>query len=209
MPPRSKEPQPSFDFGFEPEPAETLGFATPTEVGPSDTFFFAIRPSPMAGARIDAMSQALISTPAWQGGHRVGLAQLHASLHALDRKAGALHDVLAAGCRAAAGLELKAFPVCFDALFQFKEGPIVLRGSDGVAPLVDLHRSLGLALRAAGFSVSLGSTPHISLIYPRTHAPVELPVIDPVSWTVDHLVLIHSRFGLTAHHELARWPLVA
>lgn len=48
-------------------------------------------------------------------------------------------------------------------------------------------------------------SPHITLGYGQAQGATR--PIDPISWTADELVLVHSLVGQTRHVALGRWPL--
>jgi 2'-5' RNA ligase len=70
-----------------------------------------------------------------------------------------------------------------------------------------LHEALRIALTDAGLG---GATrgeflPHITLAYDKLR--VKPQSIEPVTWPVKDLVLIHSELGRTTHNHLGRWAL--
>jgi RNA 2',3'-cyclic 3'-phosphodiesterase len=86
-------------------------------------------------------------------------------------------------------------------------GPILLRGSDGLAALRAFQQTLKVALIKAGLGRYVHSVPepHVTLSYDSRDAP-ERP-IDPIGWTVRHFVLIESRLGKHQHIERGRWSI--
>jgi 2'-5' RNA ligase len=111
-------------------------------------------------------------------------------------------------CEAAADVRVAPFNVSLDrsVSFQGRPGnrPFVLSGDEGVRQLVSFRRMLGAAMTRRGLRrrANTNFTPHVTLLY-DTRAVEEHPV-EPISWTVNEIVLIHSVNG---HTHLARWPL--
>jgi 2'-5' RNA ligase len=70
--------------------------------------------------------------------------------------------------------------------------------------LRSFRRTLGVAMARKGFRylAKKDFTPHITLLY--AERDVEEHPIEPIYWTVNEFVLIHSMHG---HVHLARWPL--
>jgi 2'-5' RNA ligase len=111
-------------------------------------------------------------------------------------------------CEAAAEVRTSPFDVLFDRSVTFRgkprNQPFVLTGDDGLERLKSFRRTLGLAMASNGlrFLAKKDFTPHITLMYAE-HDVEEHP-IEPIGWTVNEFVLIHSMHG---HVHLGRWPL--
>lgn len=111
-------------------------------------------------------------------------------------------------CEAAAEIRTSPFDVLFDRSVTFRgkprNQPFVLTGDDGLDRLKSFRRTLGLAMASKGlrFLAKKDFTPHITLMYAE-HDVEEHP-IEPIGWTVNEFVLIHSMHG---HVHLGRWPL--
>ena len=109
---------------------------------------------------------------------------------------------------AAAEIRTSPFDVLFDrsVTFRGKPGnqPFVLTGNDGLDRLKSFRRTLGLAMASNGlrFLAKKDFTPHVTLMY--AERDVEEHPIEPIGWTVNEFVLIHSMHG---HVHLGRWPL--
>lgn len=103
---------------------------------------------------------------------------------------------------------MQPFEVSFDrsASFRGRAGnrPFVLIGDDGMDRLRRFRKTLGLAMAENGLKrlANRDFTPHITLLYAERN--IEEHPIEPIGWTVNELVLIHSMQG---HAHLARWPL--
>lgn len=198
-----------FSFGFDDknglQPVDA--YTPPKDVADRHVFFFAVMPPETVARRIDAFSRSLCAEHGLYG-TRVGAERLHVSLHKLDRDAGELEDVLDAGRRAASTVRMGCFKVNFDTVMRFKGGgPLVLCGDKGVEPLVELHEALWVALRREHLPAKRSATPHVTLMRPIGPQVVEPHPVEPIGWTVDRFVLIHSLVGQTMYRELAYWPL--
>src|SRR6266851_5342110 len=113
-------------------------------------------------------------------------------------------------CEAAAEVRAPPFEVLFDRSVSFRgrpgNRPFVLLGDKGLDRLRSLRRTLGVAMARKGFRylAKKDFTPHVTLLYAERN--VEEYPIEPICWTVNEFVLIHSMHG---HVRLARWPLRA
>jgi 2'-5' RNA ligase len=102
-----------------------------------------------------------------------------------------------------------AFPRFRVAVDRMTGGPksILLRPSERIETLFDLQAQLATAIarsdRLRGHAYPF--SPHVTLFYRRGNRfDWE---IDPISWQVEELLLVHSRVGRTEHIILDRWPL--
>jgi RNA 2',3'-cyclic 3'-phosphodiesterase len=133
---------------------------------------------------------------------------LHVTLFFLDGGSEARDYVVRRACEAAANMCLPSFEVSFDRIASFRgepgRYPFVLLGGDGLSQLRLLRQGLGAQLARNGLKhlVKPDFNPHVTLLYAERE--VEEQPIEPISWTVDAFVLIHSMKG---HTHLARWPL--
>lgn len=190
-----------------------LGAFAPTE-GSSDPLFFAVMPEPAAARRITTLAEELRREHALHG-DALRPERFHVSLLFLrfvDRLHGPPRWVVAAASRAASGIAMPAFDVRFDGVCSFGRGqdgrrPLVLRGDDGLSSLHALRRTLYERLRAEGVTARTRSAfnPHITLL--RDNRVVAPQAVDPITWTVRELVLIHSLSGRGEYRFLGRWPL--
>ncbi|GAB7523858.1 2'-5' RNA ligase family protein [Paraburkholderia sp. 2C] len=187
---------------------------------PTDGLFFALFPDARSAARIECMAHHICAK---QPGKRPGTSapvplgpdRYHVTLHHLGNYAGGLpHAVIARAIRAASTVRMKAFAVAFDRAEDFRGRPLVLRAHEGALALMAFRFALGKALESAGFAGRTRApfTPHITLAY---REPVDATrrfverLDEPVSWTVQDFVLVHSLLGRTRHIALARWPLAS
>jgi 2'-5' RNA ligase len=166
--------------------------------------FFATVPGPNVAARIYRLAHAL--RRAHKFDHAIIEPEcLHVSLFFL----GELSDQLVQmACGAAAEVRMPPFEIWFDRSVSFRgrpgNRPFVLIGDDGVDCLRSFRRVLGVALAGKGLKrlAKRGFTPHVTLMYAERE--VEEHPIQPIGWTVNEFVLIHSMRG---HVHLARWQL--
>jgi RNA 2',3'-cyclic 3'-phosphodiesterase len=109
-------------------------------------------------------------------------------------------------CEAASHVRMPAFEASFDRTMSFRRRersyPLVLVGDDGLRRLKSFRQRLGSALAEKGLGrlARRDFTPHITLMYGEREVD-EYPV-EPVCWTVNEFVLIHS---LDGHACLGRW----
>jgi RNA 2',3'-cyclic 3'-phosphodiesterase len=170
--------------------------------GEGGRLFFAAVPDFDAAAKIYRVAGVLKQAHRF-GGKLIPRECLHVSLLFLGRGS----DQLArSACEAVAGVKMTPFEVSFDrtASFRGRSGnrPFVLVGGD----MLDRLKSLGHALEDAIAEKGMRRRarrdfmPHITLLYGE-RAVDEYP-IEPIYWTVNEFVLIHS---LNGHAHLARW----
>lgn len=163
-------------------------------------YFFALQPSPMCRGIARQRDQL---GPAE---HLVSDTRLHATLAITDDfkrpcplLESALHSI--GGSIAAAPI-----PMRLDQL-SGSNGSIALRSSRRCLPLAALAGPLQRRMARAGFlRTEWVFCPHVTLLY-RAGVPFTR-AIDPICWTANDFVLIHSIIGEHQHIELGRWPLV-
>jgi 2'-5' RNA ligase len=103
------------------------------------------------------------------------------------------------------------FEVSFNrtASFRGRPGsrPFVLVGSDGLSQLKSFRQRLGTELAWEGMRrlARTNFEPHVTLLY-DARCVEEYPLADPISWTINEIVLIRSKGG---HAHLAKWRLRA
>jgi 2'-5' RNA ligase len=131
--------------------------------------------------------------------------RLHVSLFFLGEL---LEPAVRIAREVAAEVRTSPFDVFFDRSVTFRGNPrnqpFVLTGNDGLDRLKSFRRTLGLAVASNGlrFLAKRDFTPHVTLMY--AERDVEEHPIEPIGWTVNEFVLIHSMHG---HVHLGRWPL--
>lgn len=178
----------------------------------TDRLFFAIFPNAGAAAQIATLAQQLREKNGLSG-KPLKTERFHVTLHHLGDYAGLPKDLVEVACAAAAGIRAAPFNVTFDRAASFstapRNRPFVLRGDDGVVPLITFQQTLGDALKKTvlGRWAKPAYTPHVTLLYDDRSVPEQ--TVPAVSWTASEFVLIHSLIGQTLHVPLGRWPLRA
>jgi 2'-5' RNA ligase len=176
----------------------------------SDRLFFCLYPDAATAERIAALARRIKHARGLTG-EPLRTDRLHVSLHHLGDYAGIPDAILANAFVAGGSAMLEPFTVTFDRIGSFTRGarsrPLVLRSSDENGGLATLHRSLGAAMKRTGLGpwARTEFTPHMTLLY--DDALMEDVPIEPVSWTVRDVTLVHSLLGRKTHIRLARWPL--
>ena len=170
----------------------------------NDRLFFAVIPDAAVATDIHRRAKILKDAHNLRG-RLIEPEGLHVSLFFLG---GLPEQSLQRACEAAADMRMEPFEISFDRSVSFlgKPGnrPFVLIGDDGVRQLELFRRTLGAAMTRKGLRrrANTNFTPHVTLLY-DAHSVEEHP-IEPICWTVNEFVLIHSVNG---HSHLARWPL--
>lgn len=140
---------------------------------------------------------------------------LHVSLFGLGVYLGLPREIVAAARAVGAEVSVSAFDMILDRALTFRRHqtthPFVLRPSDEIAALAELHEALKLAMLRSSLKKWAASsfTPHMTLSYDE-QIIIE-HVVETVRWRVSELVLVHSLRGRgpgrNEHVHLARWPL--
>lgn len=175
----------------------------------TDRLFFAVFPEPAAGERIAQLARDMRATHALRGNPLL-TGRLHVTLFALGDYAGLPVHIVERATEAAARVHTEPFEVSLDTVGSFigrRDHPLVLRGLNVDSPLHMFRRRLGeqLLATAAIRDIPGAFEPHVTLLY-DSRAVTPEPV-EPISWTVRELVLVHSLLGQTRHLVVDRWPL--
>jgi 2'-5' RNA ligase len=166
--------------------------------------FLAIVPDADTAARIYRLAGVLKRAYKFDG-KLIEPEHLHVSLFFLG---GLPAHMVQMACEAAADVWARPFDVLFDRSVSFRSRsgnrPLVLIGDDGLDRLRSFRRTLGVAMAKRGLKrlAKNDFMPHLTLLYAERNA--EEHPIEPIRWTVNEFVLIHSKHG---HVHLARWPL--
>jgi RNA 2',3'-cyclic 3'-phosphodiesterase len=166
------------------------------------TLFFAAVPDFDTAAKIHRLAGVLQRAHRFRG-DLILPERLHVSLLFLGRWS---EWVARRACEAAAGLKMTPFEVSFDrtASFRSRSGnrPLVLLGDETSDRLKSLGHLLGAAIAEKGMGrrVAREFMPHVTLLYGER--PVDEYPVEPIRWTVNEFVLIHS---LKGHRHVARW----
>ncbi len=192
------------------EQASLEGFDPAVE--PTDRLFLAVFPTEAAAEKITQLGLRLRGEQGLKG-KLIQKERLHVTLHHLGDHVGLRQDIVTAAAEVAAGIAAEPFEVTFDHASSFasqpRNRPFVLRGREGVEPLIAFQRTVGEAMKRSTLNrwAKSSFTPHVTLMY--DDRAVEGIAIEPVSWQVHELVLVHSLLRQTRHVILGRWPLRA
>ena len=181
------------------------GQVGPRRSPPTDRLFFAVLPDADSAediadrARRLRMSHGLTGKPLQKEHFHVTL------FHAGDGF-GFPTELVEVLAERAAKVVMPAFRVAFDRAMSFRNGALVLSGDDSVIGLEVLQQRLSDVLDGRP-RPARSFTPHLTLL--RDSQRVAAHPIEPISWTVREVVLVHSLLGRTTHRHLARLPLAA
>lgn len=175
----------------------------------TETLTFALRPPEAIASEIGRLTRRARELFNLKG-LGVPTEGLHAPLAAVgpyDRVA------VEAARRAMAAFQANRVQVTFDRMLTLKGGrtatpPLVLAGGDQLNGLKFVQKVLTSEMRRVGLVAASRAAfvPHLAMLYDRTVVP-ETP-IDPITWTVNEIVLVHSFAGAGRHIDLERWPLL-
>jgi RNA 2',3'-cyclic 3'-phosphodiesterase len=174
---------------------------------PDARLFLAAVPDAATATRIHGLATTLKRAHRFSGTLIVP-ERLHVSLFFL---AGLPEQSLRTACKALADVRVPPFQVSFDrtASFRGRPGsrPFVLVGGDGVGQLKSFRQGVGVGLAREGLRrlAKANFEPHVTLLYDARGVD-EYPLAEPISWTINEIVLIQSRSG---HTHLAKWRLRA
>jgi RNA 2',3'-cyclic 3'-phosphodiesterase len=173
----------------------------------SSRLFLAVVPDARSAARIYRVAKVVKRAHCFDG-DLIETNCLHVTLFFLDGGSDAREHIVRIACKAAQEVRLPPFEVSFDRIVSFHGSPghhpFVLLGGDGLRRLKLLRQALGVQLARNGLKhlAKRDFNPHVTLLYAERE--VEERPIEPICWTVDAFVLVHSMHG---HVHLARWPL--
>ena len=165
--------------------------------------FLAALPDAVTASRIFKLASALKRAHGFSG-RLIAPERLHVSLFFL----GPL-DLERAPRRAVGDVRMPPFEVSFDRTASFcgRPGsrPFVLIGGGGLGQLKSFRQGLAAELAREGMRrlARPSFEPHVTLLY-DAHGVDEYPLGEPVSWTINEIVLIGSKSG---HAHLAKWRL--
>lgn len=136
----------------------------------------------------------------------------HATLNFLGEFPLYPEDIVRKAAIAGESLQASAFSWTLDYVASFRghQPPCVLRSTVVPTSFMMLWQSLNTALAYAGLQrhVDRAFTPHVTLAYGRRELPGVMP-IKPITWHVEHVMLIHNAIGKGGYRLLGSWPLSA
>ena len=121
-------------------------------------------------------------------------------------------DIVFTALQIGGSISMAPFQTAFNRFVSFEHGEqcsLVLCCDEGNAELTALYQHLGSAIGDTGWTLNLPRrfTPHMTQLRGSSFAR-ETPLCNPLMWTVEEFVLIHSLDGLGLHRYLGRWPLL-
>jgi 2'-5' RNA ligase len=172
-----------------------------------NTLFLAIKPDEEAARRIYQIARIIKDARGFKG-DLIDPERLHITLFFLGPCEDFSEKMMAAVHRAAAELKAMPFEITLDLTMSFPgSGAFVLVGDGGIDRFRAFHRLLGAELTRMGLRrwVHKISIPHVTLLYDKRI--VDEQPIEPISWMVREVVLVHSVHGQQKHRNLACWQL--
>ena len=177
---------------------------------PTDRLFIGIFPPAPVSARISCSAEELRLRHGLTG-KPLAPERFHVTLFHLGDYVGLPEGLTRSAVEAAASVTAAPFEVGFDFVESFSTKtpklPLVLRSSTAIERLMDFQAQLGHALRKVGLGRYVGPqfTPHVTLLYDAKSVARE--PVEPVTWTVNEFVLVHSLLGRSRHVHFGRWSL--
>lgn len=175
-----------------------------------ERLFFSLFPDIATSFRVKEFAERFISERHLSG-NQLRAERLHVSLHLVGDYKRLQSKFIFAARRAGDRLSMHPFEMTFPFITSFerpansrRRSPLVLLGQED-ASLVELHNVLGTAMEKNGLSAAQSFTPHMTLFYGSTAVPLQ--PIEPISFAVGEVVLIHSEKGLSRYNVLGRWSL--
>jgi 2'-5' RNA ligase len=178
-----------------------------------ERLFFALIPDANTAGRIGRFADRLLCESRLEKGKRIEADRLHVSLHHVGDYRRLRTQVVYAARQAGRSVSMRPFEITFRSIDSFGGTPpiggrpprcsLVLRGEADA--LLQLHRSLGLAMAKNGLRAAVRFAPHMTLHYGPRRVPPR--AIEPIRLAVNQFSLVHSELGLTKYNILDRWPL--
>ncbi len=176
---------------------------------PTDRLFFAIAPPPSTAQAMFEFAQVRRLKEGMKG-RPLSPERLHMTLLHVGDFAGLPEDLVKGTTESAARLAstLAPFEISFDVIGNFSRRPVrkplVLMQDHQEPHLKNLVQNLLSALDHTRRG-SPKFNPHITLLYDEKSIMMEH--IDPFTWQVSEIVLIHSLVGQSKYVTLGRWQL--
>lgn len=177
----------------------------------ADRLLFMTFPDDVAAARLARLAQRLSSEHGLIG-KPLKTSRFHVSLQWFGDHAQLPQRLVEQAKAIGDRVRAAPFEATFDRVRSFKGNrkgnlPFVLTGGDGVQTLKAFYETIDAPL---GRPDSLDEedfafTPHVTLLYDDLFVPEQ--EVEPISWTVRELVLVHSLVGRGRYVRLAKWPL--
>lgn len=170
---------------------------------PADRLFLAVLPDTATATRIAETARHLRISHGLAG-RPLRPEHFHVALCGIDDGIGPSRERIESVKERVSRVAMPSFRVGFDRAESFRNGALVLRGTDGVIGLEILQQRLSDALDGRP-RPARRFTPHVTLLRDGYCVPEQH--IEPIEWTVREIVLVHSLIGRTTHRHVARWSL--
>jgi 2'-5' RNA ligase len=164
-------------------------------------YFFCLRPCTQDANRIHAFADSLRGPWKLQSASR-----LHVTAAITEDWPVPVPALVAALLRAGDAVQAQPFELVLD---QLSASPthLVLRPARAIPELKELGATIRAAMAQEGVPLREGwrFNPHMTLGFGRGRQFVR--PVQPVSWSVNEFILVHSAVGATNHEVLGRWTL--
>lgn len=177
-----------------------------------DRLFFALLANAKTSSCVEQFRQSFLHENDLRG-KPIDADRLHVSLHHVDEYVRLRTKFIYAATQSAKAVSMRSFAATFRFIKSFEDlpqiggrprkRPLVLLGEG--EGLLELHRSLGAAMKKNGLKAAAYFTPHMTLLYDWKAIPLQ--AIEPIRFVVDEFALIHSELGLTRYNIIDRWSL--
>lgn len=175
--------------------------------------FFAIFPDEAAAVGLESLAEKLRRDHGLNG-RPLKTVNFHVSLHGLPRSREEPRRLIERYMEAADKLTAAPFLARFNRAMSFERTgaathPLVLVSDDDATRFEELHSGLYMALRQAGVRglAKSGFTPHVTLLYDERRLAEDHPIVPPVCWEANKVVLVLSHVGEARYDKLKEWPL--
>ncbi|WP_115493928.1 RNA 2',3'-cyclic phosphodiesterase [Dyella monticola] len=178
---------------------------------PTDRLFLAAFPNAHDAAQLAAIANDYLASHHLEAG-AVETSRLHVTLFHLGDYTDLPPALVDSAGEALSHLTAESLTIRFDQIGSFgnrqSKSPLVLAASDGNERLHALHKQLATHLRTSSLGQwTHGSyVPHMTVAYGKATMPLEK--IEPITWAVNEVLLIHSLLGKTRHIRLASKALL-
>jgi len=175
------------------------------EAVPIDRLFLGVFPDKPAQSAIEKVVRRMLREYGLRGSP-LRASRYHVTLHHLGDYAGLTADICDAALASIARIAAPALDITLDRAASFDVPPMhpfVLRCAEAETNMHPLWRESRTHLASAGFShwLERDFTPHLTLLYDERLMAVPVP-IEPITWTVREVVLVHSLLGRTEYRFL-------
>ena len=172
--------------------------------------FFVLMPNATTRAQLARAVDALKASHPGLHARWINPTRYHATLHFLGDHVMLRQEVIDAAVAAADTLRAASFEWILHKAVSFhgRQPPCILCSEVLPEPLRQLWQDLrhALILAGQGSHIERSFTPHITVAYSHG-AQLGATAVEPVTWKVDEIALIHSVVGQPDYQVLAHWSL--